>query len=136
VRGEAFPTRPCAYAKDNRINPLQQDVLLRNTQSSFLLLHRMGMVVKSKNRLSRNIIGKRVKEARHRFDPPLTQDQLAGRLAGEGVRLDRVALAKVEGGLRSAFDFEVKGLAAVLKVDANWLLGIDASAPPSGNRTT
>ena len=94
------------------------------------------MAVKSKKRLSRNIIGKRVSEARHRFDPPMTQDQLAGKLAGEGVQLDRVALAKVEGGLRSAFDFEVKSLAAVLKVDANWLLGIDASTPPSGKRTT
>jgi hypothetical protein len=96
----------------------------------------MGMAVKSRKRPSRNIIGKRVREARRRYDPPLTQDQLAGRLAREGVQLDRVALAKVEGGLRSAFDFEVKGLAAVLGVDANWLLGIDASTPPSGNRTT
>jgi hypothetical protein len=95
----------------------------------------MGMAVKSRKRPSRNIIGRRVKEARHRFDPPLTQDQLAGRLAGEGVQLDRVALAKVEGGLRSAFDFEVKGLAAVLKVDANWLLGIDARTQPGGRIT-
>jgi hypothetical protein len=102
----------------------------------FLLLHRMRMAVKSKKRLSRNIIGKRVREARSWFDPPLTQDQLAGKLAGSGAQLDRVALAKVEGGLRCAFDFEVKGLAAVLKVDANWLLGIDASAQPSGKRTT
>ena len=90
----------------------------------------MGMAVKSKKQPSRNIIGNRVREARHRFDPPLTQDQLAGQLAREGVPLDRVALAKVESGLRSAFDFEVKGLAAVLKVDANWLLGIDETAPP------
>jgi hypothetical protein len=96
----------------------------------------MGMPVKSRKRPSRNIIGKRVKEARHRYDPPLTQDQLAGRLAGEGVQLDRVALAKVEVGLRCAFDFEVRGLAAVLKVDANWLLGIDASTPASESRTT
>ena|SRR5579872_7439621 len=94
------------------------------------------MAVKPRKRTSRNIIGKRVREARQRCDPPLTQDQLAGRLAGEGVQLDRVALAKVEGGLRSAFDFEVKGLAAVLKVDANWLLGIDAGAPSGGNKTT
>jgi hypothetical protein len=94
------------------------------------------MAIKSKKRPSRNIIGKRVREARYRCDPPLTQDQLAGKLAGEGVQLDRVALAKVEGGLRCAFDFEVKGLAAVLKVDANWLLGIDVSTPPSGKRTT
>ena len=92
------------------------------------------MAVRSKKRLSRNIIGSRVREARSRFDPPLTQDQLAGKLAASGVQLDRVALAKVEGGLRCAFDFEVKGLAAVLNVDANWLLGIDAS-PQSGKKT-
>ena len=90
------------------------------------------MAVKSRKRPSRNIIGKRVREARHQSDPPLTQDQLAGRLAREGIQLDRVALAKVEGGLRSAFDFEVKGLAAVLKVDANWLLGIKVGRPPGG----
>ena len=94
------------------------------------------MAVKPKKRPSRNIIGKRVREARHWYDPPLTQDQLAGRLASQGVQLDRVALAKVESGLRSAFDFEVKGLAAVLKVDANWLLGIDASTPSSGSKIT
>jgi len=73
---------------------------------------------------SRNIIGRRVKEARQGFSPPLTQDQLSGRLAKEGVQLDRVALAKVEGGRRCAFDFEVKALATVLKIDVNWLLGI------------
>jgi len=93
----------------------------------------MGMAVKSKKQPSRNIIGNRVREARRRLDPPLTQDQLAGQLARHGIPLDRVALAKVECGLRSAFDFEVKGLAAVLKVDANWLLGIDVGAQP---RTT
>jgi hypothetical protein len=54
----------------------------------------------------------------------LTQDQLSGRLAKKGIQLDRVALAKIENGVRCAFDFEVKALAAVLKVDANWLLGI------------
>lgn len=78
----------------------------------------------TKKRQSRNIIGDRIREARQLFDPPLTQDQLSGRLAKEGIQLDRVALAKVENGLRCAFDFEVKALAAVLKVEANWLLGI------------
>ena len=84
------------------------------------------MATNIKQRESRNIIGARIREARQLFDPPLTQDQLAGRLATEGIQLDRVALAKVENGLRCAFDFEVKALAAVLKVDANWLLGITA----------
>ena len=83
----------------------------------------------TKKRQSRNIIGDRIREARQLFDPPLTQDQLSGRLAKEGVQLDRVALAKVENGLRCAFDFEVKALAAVLKVEANWLLGIAARKP-------
>jgi hypothetical protein len=54
----------------------------------------------------------------------MTQDQLAGRLAREGLQLDRVAIAKIEGGIRCAFDFEVKALATVLKVDARWLIGI------------
>src|SRR5271165_6679083 len=90
---------------------------------------------KSGKRASRNLIGKRVKQARQGFDPPLTQDQLSGKLASAGVHLDRVALAKVESGLRSAFDFEVKALAAVLKVDANWLLGIDTSGPLRGRKS-
>jgi hypothetical protein len=86
------------------------------------------MATSTKKRQSRNIIGVRIREARLLFDPPLTQDQLAGRLASAGIQLDRVALAKVETGLRCAFDFEVKALAAVLKVDVNWLLGIAGRA--------
>jgi hypothetical protein len=50
----------------------------------------------------------------------ITQDQLSGQLAKQGVQLDRVAIAKIESGIRCAFDFEVKALAAVLKIDANW----------------
>lgn len=82
-----------------------------------------------RRRQSRNIIGDRIREARQLFAPLLTQDQLSGRLAKAGVQLDRVALAKVENGLRCAFDFEVKALAAVLKVEASWLLGITPRKP-------
>jgi hypothetical protein len=77
------------------------------------------------DRVRRNIIGKRVREARLRLDPPLTQDRLSGKLAKRGIQLDRVAVAKVETGLRCAFDFEVAALAQVLKVDASWLLGLE-----------
>jgi len=68
----------------------------------------------------------------------MTQDQLAGRLANDGVQLDRVALAKIEGGIRCAFDFEVRALARVLKVDARWLLGIglDSEKAAIGKRKT
>jgi hypothetical protein len=78
----------------------------------------------------RNIVSERVKAARLRFDAPLTQDQLSGKLALEGVQLDRVAIAKIESGLRCAFDYEVRGLAKILDVDARWLLGIRDGVPP------
>ena len=71
---------------------------------------------------SRNIVGRRVKEARKLHSPPLTQDQLSGKLAAEGVQLDRVAIAKIETGIRCVFDFEVRGLARALKVEVGWLL--------------
>ena len=69
-------------------------------------------------------MGARVREARTSAKPPLTQDQLSGKLATEGVVLDRVAITKIECGMRCVFDFEVSAFAAVLKVDVRWLLGI------------
>jgi hypothetical protein len=83
------------------------------------------MAAASGKRNSRNIVGRRVKTARHQHSPPLTQDQLSGKVAAQGIELDRVSIAKIEVGIRCAFDFEVRALAAALKVDANWLLGID-----------
>lgn len=77
----------------------------------------------------RNVVGLRVKEARRSHVPPLTQDQLSGKLAAEGVQLDRVSIAKIETGIRCAFDYEVRALAAALKVDANWLLGVSGAVP-------
>ena len=94
------------------------------------------MATNPKKRQSRNIISQRVRQARHRFNPPLTQDQLSGKLASEGVQLDRVALAKIEIGLRCAFDYEVKALAAALKVDVNWLLGIPSGSVPLGQKSS
>ena len=73
----------------------------------------------------RNIVSHRLRQARLAFDPPLTQDQLAGRLAKHGLFLDRVAIAKIETGQRCVFDYEVRDLSLVLKVEASWLLGIE-----------
>lgn len=78
------------------------------------------------NQIKRNIVGERVREARRRFLPTLTQDQLSGKLAAEETQLDRVAIAKIEGGSRCVFDFEVRALASALNLDVKWLLGIDA----------
>lgn len=79
----------------------------------------------------RNVINERLRRARLAFNPPLTQDELSGRLAVKQVVLDRVAITKIENGQRCVFDFELSTLAEVLKVDVRWLLGIQTSGGPS-----
>lgn len=80
---------------------------------------------------ARNIVAGRMRQTRLAFDPPLTQDQLSGRLAAKGLPLDRVAITKIECGQRCVFDFELPMLAEVLKVDVRWLLGIQNSGGPA-----
>ena len=71
----------------------------------------------------KNIVGKRVAEARSFFRPPMTQDALSGKLAQFGVQLDRAAIAKIENNLRGVLDYELKALAIALSVQVSWLLG-------------
>lgn len=71
----------------------------------------------------KNIVGRRVAEARQSHKPVLTQDALSGRLAREGVQLDRAAVAKIENNHRHVLDYELKSLADVLGVEIGWLLG-------------
>jgi hypothetical protein len=73
----------------------------------------------------KNIIGKRLAEARRNCNPVLTQDALSGRLARIGIQLDRAAIAKIENNYRYVLDYELKALSAVLGVAVNWLLGDD-----------
>ena len=72
---------------------------------------------------AKNIVGKRIAEARNLCAPPLTQDALSGRLARRGIQLDRAAIAKIENGHRGVLDYELKALAIVLGVQVDWLLG-------------
>lgn len=71
----------------------------------------------------KNIVGRRVAEARQRCKPVLTQDALSGKLARHGIQVDRAAIAKIENNLRHVLDYELKALAEVLGVEARWLLG-------------
>jgi transcriptional regulator with XRE-family HTH domain len=71
----------------------------------------------------KNIVGKRVAEARKSRRPRLTQDGLSGKLARLGIQLDRAAVAKIENGHRYVLDYELRALAEVLGVDVDWLLG-------------
>lgn len=75
----------------------------------------------------KNLCGSLIRQARLRQKPPLTQDQLSGRLAAHGLILDRTAIAKIECGQRSVYDYELAAIALVLKLD------ISTMVIPSGN---
>lgn len=79
----------------------------------------------------RNTISDRMRLARLAFSPPLTQDQLSGRLAAKQLFLDRVAITKIESGQRCVFDFELITISEVLKVDVRWLLGMQSTGGPA-----
>jgi transcriptional regulator with XRE-family HTH domain len=71
----------------------------------------------------KNIVGRRVAEARQACKPALTQDALSGKLARLGIQLDRAAIAKIENNHRHVLDYELKALAELLGVKVDWLLG-------------
>lgn len=69
----------------------------------------------------RNCIGPQVRKLR--MEQGLTQDQLAAKLQLAGLHsIDRVALAKIESRIRSAFDYEVVVIASELGVAPALLL--------------
>jgi transcriptional regulator with XRE-family HTH domain len=70
----------------------------------------------------KNLVGKRVQEARRKFKPPLSQEALAARLELDGWRISRGTLSKIEAGIRQVTDFEVMALARTLKVPPEWLM--------------
>lgn len=73
--------------------------------------------------MQRNIAGVRVREARRRARPPITQTELAARLQVLGLKIQQPAIAKIEAGTRPITDLEVVALAKALGVRAEWLLG-------------
>lgn len=77
----------------------------------------------AKHAARKNIIGRRVAEARSESKPVLTQDALSGKLARLGIQLDRAAIAKIENNHRRVLDYELKAIAKVLGVEVSWLLG-------------
>ncbi len=70
----------------------------------------------------KNIVGKRVQEARQKFKPPLSQEALAARLELDGWKISRGTLSKIEAGIRQVTDIEVMALARTLRVPPEWLM--------------
>lgn len=71
----------------------------------------------------KNVIGARVKQARKKAKPPITQQDLLARLQVLGMKTDQSGISKIESGQRPVSDFEVIALAKALKVTVTWLLG-------------
>jgi transcriptional regulator with XRE-family HTH domain len=65
---------------------------------------------------ARNVIGKKILKARLRQHPPLSQEDLAGRLAARGIVLDRSAISRIESQSRYLMDYEIIAIARSLKV--------------------
>ena len=73
--------------------------------------------------VKRNIIGDRVRLARKKAKPQITQLDLAARLQVEGLHLEQAAISKIEAGNREVTDVEVAAIAKVLGVTVGWLFG-------------
>jgi len=78
---------------------------------------------KTNKTTNRNIIGTRVREARLKHKPSVSQDDLAGKLAGQGILMDRTAVSRIENQSRYAMDYEAAAIARALKVSVAWLFG-------------
>jgi ribosome-binding protein aMBF1 (putative translation factor) len=78
---------------------------------------------KTRQGAQRNIVGKRIREARRRCRPPVSQDDLAGRLAARGLFVDQTAISRIENQTRYLMDYEVAAIARCLKVSVAWLYG-------------
>jgi hypothetical protein len=55
--------------------------------------------------------------------PPVSQDDLAGRLAAAGIVMDQTAISRIESQTRYLMDYEVAAVARCLKVSVAWLFG-------------
>ena len=68
----------------------------------------------------RNIIGKKVKFIRTRNK--MTQDQLAAKLELNNLKIDRIAISRIESGARFVADYEVVEIAKALNIPVEILL--------------
>ncbi len=82
---------------------------------------------KTRKAQPRNVIGHRVRQARLRLKPEVTQEDLAGRLAARGMVLDRSAVSRIESRARYVMDYEAAAIARALKVSIAWLFGEESS---------
>ena len=72
---------------------------------------------------SKNICGKRIKEARKSLK--LSQEMLAAKLQVEGINIERDSISRIEIGTRFVADYELLVLCKILNVTPEYLLGMN-----------
>jgi transcriptional regulator with XRE-family HTH domain len=77
------------------------------------------------NNKQKNLIGDKVRQARHRNKPKITQTDLIARLAVRGIELDKTTISKIEAKTRPVTDIELVAIANSLGVSVLWLLGLE-----------
>ena len=76
---------------------------------------------KTRQSKHKNIIGQRVRLARSMARPPVSQEDLSGRLARLGIQVTQTSLSKLENRQRYVMDYEAVAIAKALKVSVAWL---------------
>jgi len=71
----------------------------------------------------KNVIGERVRLARLAMHPPVSQEDLSGRLAARGIQITQTGISKLENRQRYVMDYEAAAIANVLRVSVAWLFG-------------
>lgn len=77
------------------------------------------------NNKPKNLIGDKVRQARHRNKPKITQTDLIARLAVRGIELEKTTISKIETKTRPVTDIELVAIADALGVSVLWLLGLE-----------
>lgn len=72
--------------------------------------------------VKRNLIGERIKLARTKSKPKITQAELSARLQILGVNIGDSAIGKIENGASAVTDIQLVALAKALNVSVLWLL--------------
>jgi HTH-type transcriptional regulator, cell division transcriptional repressor len=70
----------------------------------------------------KNLIGHKVREARYKRNPKITQVDLLARLAIRGVNMESTSISKIETYKRPVTDIELVALSDALNVSILWLL--------------
>lgn len=72
--------------------------------------------MKSKD-AQRNITGAAIRRIRMAAKPKITQEDMVGRLAGQGLQVYQSTIAKIENCERPILDYELRAIAKALRVE-------------------